>query len=337
MALILREKSRIISSSYTALKYNTEDQPIEENGTKRIFRTSKMKKLYSPLLAILIAAPFGANATVWDFTTSSVNYSGISSVQAFSTEQVTNATGGAKFGTTGVTYTNYSSGNNGYYGMGINSPGDNNTQPDHAFDNDGASTTGTDNPIDGAVDAALFQFNENTALTGLSIGYWRSDADISILAFTGTLNGTALPDAAKIAGKSFAQLIAAGWQLVSNLQMVGEGTTAIPEGQFNDNQRQSKTFNPTGSSQISSSYWLISAYTDCANAAKVNNVWTCQNAGSGFDFGDDYFKLAKLTGNTVSPPPGNSNSVPEPASLFLMIAGLWGWRINSSRNKLLVA
>ncbi|MGY6277206.1 exosortase-dependent surface protein XDP1 [Methylomonas sp. MgM2] len=183
--------------------------------------------------------------------------------------------------------------------------------PHHAFDNDGGTNNAPDEFPDGDVDAAVFKFDQDTTLTSISIGWKYSDADLSVLAYTG--NDDPL---ASITDYTFSDLLTHGWTLVGNYaNLVTSGARAI------------------NSAQISSSYWLISAYTSCANGTESNSTKCIEDASnSGLDFGNDYFKISGLTGEIGQPPQGNTGSVPEPSSLWLLAGGLMGWRLNRRKG-----
>ncbi len=263
-------------------------------------------------ISTMLLAPLSAQATAW--TLGATLPSGISSITAFSTAQTTSTTGGALFQAATL---------QSYPGLGITATNDlDGGSPDHAMDNDGGRSTTTDNPIDGAVDAALFQFSAGTSLSSLTINwkndttYSSGDADLSVLAYTGSLNSGALPLNANVSGESFANLLSRGWTFIGNYNM-GSVNTA-------------KTIN-TGN--VYSSYWLVSAYTSVAGSGKGD-------AAGVLDFGNDYFKLSGMSGtvctgtttNGVCGSGGGAGSVPEPTSLLLLASGMLGWRMNRKRH-----
>lgn len=260
------------------------------------------------LLLILAAlSPMTAHATAsWNFTTwNETNYG---SQGTFAGSSGSGNVVVSAFSTTGNPETGYGTFQTGTLGswsggIGVTSAEDGafGSAPNHAFDNDGNSV---DEKPAGDVDAAVFSFNQSVSLNSLSIGWYSGDADISVLAYTGNSGSMTNPE--DITGKTFTDLLASGWEFIGNYMNVYN----MP----ND----TATINP---SDTSSSYWLVSAYTSCANN-------TC-NANDGY-FGNDYFKISGLGGNiTTNGGGGNggNNGVPEPSSLLLLVGGLLSWRL----------
>lgn len=288
------------------------------------------------LLTALLTVPFSAQATVsktWTFSGTSAPGNGLSSMTAYATQAITG--GGATFQTTGVSF--------GYYsgGLGVGSPSDyisgSLKTPDHAFDNNGAagntnlydcmggggSSGSPDCSPNGAVDAAVFKFDTNTTLTGVNIGYKSGDADISVLAYTGT---NAATEANDLTNKTFAWLLSHSWTFVGNYADLAAGTTSAYTKAING----LKAGAPASAAPVSSSYWLISAYTSSAGNTVGNNGNGNGNT-TGLDFGNDYFKIHSLTGTPGNPGVQQSGSAPEPTSLLLLVSGMLGWRM-SRRN-----
>lgn len=284
----------------------------------------------------LSVAPFSAQAIVWNTKTSANCTSGCTSttlgnsqtfsgsetgspsvaVSAFSTNPVsTNAN--QTFQTATLALYN----GNGLGATAQSGDGTLGDVPHHAFDNDGSATTGPDLPDGGAVDAALFSFDQTVTLTSISIGWSQYDSDLSILAYSPT--NSQAQNAPSIVGKTFSELLSSGWQLVGNYANLGSTSSTV-----------SYTGSTAISTSISSSYWLVSAYTSCANANSGNN-YTCTAGpaanGGTLDFGNDYFKIAGLGGNLSTSGGGgsaNNNGVPEPTSLLLISIGFLGWRLH---------
>lgn len=170
------------------------------------------------------------------------------------------------------------------------------TAPEHAVDNQGR------------YDSLLFNFGKNVQLTGIQIGWTQTDADISLLACDPTkgCNPT-------LSGKKYSDLVVAGWTLVgsyANLTTTGGGSsTSTPDirkvnGGNPNNVGFDKTSNGsdvTNAANTSAQYWLVTAFNP-----------TLSGTLSGFDSGNDYFKVQAIYGVA------NGNKVPEPGSLALL-------------------
>ncbi len=163
------------------------------------------------------------------------------------------------------------------------------SDPQHSMDNDGTQ------------DLLLFKFDSSIALQKFQLGWYSTDSDVSVLAYTGSGNAVTA-----LTGSREDTLLSSGWTLV---------------GHFADNLTNEITFN-TGTSAISSSYWIVSAFSKFGQATPT---WTDAN---------DYTKLKMVAGNFTcvnSNDPGCAPgpSTPEPMSLALVgvaIAGAWGSR-----------
>ena len=174
-----------------------------------------------------------------------------------------------------------------YGGLGVTNRDSDSGSPQHAIDNNGDTPHG-DN---GEVDVVKFSFNENVSLQGAEIGWHSGDSDLTVLAHDGVGDKSLL-------GKTFAQLLQNGWNLIGHYSDLQNNVTeAINAGDY------------------FSSDWLISAYTPEAGSP---STWS---------FGNDYFKLSKLIGEPEPNQPPNT-AVPEPSSLLLLLIGLVWWGVN---------
>ncbi len=155
--------------------------------------------------------------------------------------------------------------------------------PEHAVDNDFFA------------DAVRFQFAKSTSLNGVTLGWSKTDADYSVLAWTGggavnmgSLNGTTTT----VNGVTNTM---GGWTHVGNYS-------------------GSNTF----SSNVTSSFWLITAYNSAfGGGTNVSHS------------GNDYFKLLSVSGATNIP----STRVSEPGALALAGLGLFGAAVVRRRRK----
>lgn len=290
------------------------------------------QKLFIALAAVVGSAGFSAHAaTTWTFdvpppaTAQCTVFGGTTTV---GTSVQCNANGGgapkvlatAWSNTTGVTSTTtntsgatLATGTVAVFsgGLGINNglSADTNegASPEHAIDNNFRnSSTTTISSTRAVYDSVLLSFDTAVQLTGITLGWTQTDADLTVSAYLGT-------GAPTLAGRTYGGLTSAGWTYVEHESNVTAGTQRLVNG---------ATGNADGVSAatVSSKYWMISAY----NPLRGNPV-------TGLDVGNDYFKLLSVAAASTSPPaPGG---VPEPAALSLIAVAALGGTVASRRRK----
>jgi len=205
----------------------------------------------------LFSAPAAFAQGTWDLGGSACNPGSVStagaanqavctvgSVQATMTAWANTGSGGA--------FVQQQLGENDPAGFGsIYSANETGTNGHHAFDNKTTgcgSNGGTSNSTcGGSQEFMLISFNAKVNLSAMSIGYFDTDADISIYRWDGnavtTANGTA----------------GAGWTLVASEDLAANG----PNFGVNDS---TATRNANTTTNLYSSWWLISTYVGGAGA-----------------------------------------------------------------------
>jgi len=170
--------------------------------------------------------------------------------------------------------------------------------PEHSMDN---------NPDANLPDLILLKFNTSVALDTVKLGWSQSDADFTVMAYTG--NATLTDMQTLITGKNASTLTGngtgTGWALVENS---GDPDTSTVGYSSNGTDIQRTVNNGSGlnsNKNVSSSWWLISAYS----------------AGFGGGSMDSLVDYVKVLGVSTKDVPGK---VPEPGSIALLGLGLIG-------------
>ncbi len=176
------------------------------------------------------------------------------------------------------------------------------TSPEHAFDNNFRNRSDTNNTIASSAavyDSILLSFDTAVALTGITVGWIRYDADITVSAYLGVGTPT-------LAGRTYGQLTGDGWSYVEHEANLTSGTQRLING-------ATGSADGVSAATVTSRHWMISAY---------NPIRGGDTSISGLNVGNDYFKLMSVAAASSSPPaPGG---VPEPAAISLIGVAVLG-------------
>jgi hypothetical protein len=178
-----------------------------------------------------------------------------------------------------------------YTGGGLGNSSDGSATPNHATDNAGINT-----------EAVLMQFGASVTLKTITTGYVYGDSDFSVFRWTGAGSPTSSAMATTMTGLTAAGTASVGgWELVGNY----DGTATAGSSTIN-------------ASNVSSSWWLVSAYNYAFGSACAN----CSTTGGTVDQGNDFFKLLSVAASATAGT-AQGSGVPEPTSLALVaVAGL---------------
>ena len=260
----------------------------------------KLTVLRSAQIGVGAAALVFANlagAATWNFANNGVAVSGSNSTSAtVSGFAIANNSSGVI--NSGSTFAAAALSNQGGSGRGM-STGTDSGSPTHAIDNNGNT------------ELMAINFGTKVDLDSVTIGWSSTDADISVLAYTGAGTPTNLSGQSNpIAGRSVSNLLANGWSLIGHYAGVASSsaqTLAVNAG------------------NITSSWWLVSAF----NSGFGGNT-------SGFNNNNDYVKLLAVAGSAAAPcvpgaPGCGGQQVSEPATLALF--GLAALGIVAARRR----
>ncbi len=238
--------------------------------------------------AALVTTGMAASAASWSLANNTVTQTGVApTLTGLSAFSVLNASSGVI--NSGSTFAAASLTDQGGSGRGVTTAGETSAAPQHAVDN----FTNTE--------LVSLRFASSIKLESVTIG-WNggNDSDISVLAYTGSGAPTA------IAGKTTAQLLSSGWALVGSYANLAVGVA--------------KTV--TNAANVSSSWWLVSAYNSGFGSSS-------NSSSSGLDNHNDYFKLLAVAGSVVG---GTGGRVSEPATMALFGLALLGVVAGRRRN-----
>ena len=273
--------------------------------------SKKFKLVLQGALAAVIglASASSMAATSWSLDTCSTSYNastGLGQQTANSGNYGNSFKCGAASGTNNVTVTAFGastvSGSTTYdaaflkqngatwgFGVASKNEGIGVGAPDHSMDN---------NPNNGVPDLILLKFDTAVALASLTLGWSQSDADITLMAYTGSGDPNAL-----IKGKTASTLrtnSGTGWTMVANY---GDADAANATGYASSG---TDILVVNGASTVSS-WWLISAYNSGFGGGTLYSL-------------TDYVKLLSVASKDVTV----TNRTPEPASLALVGLALVG-------------
>ena len=283
----------------------------------------------------LIVTTANAGTTTWEWNWQLDGTNGSSSISSNGTNNLDSSTlhvdleawsdtGGSNDTTLQTGKFNYYSG--GGWGL-VNKDEGSGDYPGHAFDNEKFSSTSCPQSsfhyrgrcyeygswrevdkittIDTDYDMALVSFDTSVELTEINFGWTYSDADFTVLAYTGSGTPPSLENSSwdAIANNQ-------DWLTVGNYQALANLNNSDVYYSIEDDRH------------TSAQYWLIGAYNSIFGA-------TAYDEGHLSESDTDAFKIKQLKGKTsfTTPP----EEVPAPAALGLLLVGALG--IYARRNR----
>ena len=167
-------------------------------------------------------------------------------------------------------------------------------------------------------DSMLFDFGAGKAfqLKSVTVGWWQTDSDLTVLAYTGTGTPTFTGSSAS---QGYSSLLGSGWSVVKS--SAGTTGTAHYANAANGGVAQSSTaagYKPlqVNDLNISARYWLVGA---------LNVLVQALPSGATVGKGNDYVKIAGVGGDF-------RGVVPEPAGFMLLGVALAGLLIYRRRS-----
>lgn len=166
-------------------------------------------------------------------------------------------------------------------------------------------------------DSMLFDFGAGKSfqLKSVTVGWWQTDSDLTILAYTGTGTPTFTSSSAS---QGYSSLLGSGWSVVKS--STGTTGTAHYANAANGGVAQSSNAAgykplPVNDLNISARYWLVGA---------LNTLVQALPSGASVGAGNDYVKIAGVG--------GEFKGVPEPGGFMLLGVALAGLVIYRRRK-----
>lgn len=179
----------------------------------------------------------------------------------------------------------------------------NSVVPGHTMDNDAR------------IDSMLFDFGVGKAakLNSVTVGWWYSDSDLTVLAYTGTGTPTFTST-----DTGYASLLNSGWSVVkASAGTTGTANYANAAGNTPPQNTDARKYVPlqVNDLNISARYWLVGALNTLVQTLPVS---------PSVNGGNDYVKIAAITA---------TYDTPEPSSIVLASGALAGAVLMRRRRK----
>ncbi|RTL36241.1 MAG: PEP-CTERM sorting domain-containing protein [Rhodocyclaceae bacterium] len=180
-----------------------------------------------------------------------------------------------------------------------------------------ANTSVPGHTMDNSVryDSMLFDFGtgKSVALNSVTVGWWYSDSDITVLAYTGTGTPTFVS-----ANQGYASLLSSGWSVVkASAGTTGTANYSNAAGNTPQQSSDASKYVPLAVNDlnVSARYWLVGA---------LNNLVQALPNGATVNAGNDYVKIAAISA---------TYKTPEPSSMVLASGALAGIMLMRRRRK----